>query len=153
MGALIAFAAGLIFGIGLLLSGMTDPQRILAFLDVTGVAWSPALMFVMGGAIAVALPVFAFARSRGNSLAGQALSRIDRKTISPRLVIGSAFFGVGWGLSGICPGPGLLIALSGQVEPLLFVASIAAGVYFYRAFLLPRTAAAVVDPAGSSVSG
>jgi len=153
MGALIAFAAGLVFGIGLLLSGMTDPQRILAFLDVAGAAWSPALMFVMGGAIAVALPVFAFARSRGNSLAGQALARIDRKTITPRLVFGSALFGVGWGLSGICPGPGLLIALSGQVEPLLFVASIAAGVYVYRAFLLPRTVAAVADPAGSSVSG
>lgn len=152
MGALIAFASGLLFGIGLLLSGMTDPQRILAFLDVAG-AWNPALALVMGGAVGVALPVFAYARRHGNSMAGQALARIDRKTITPRLVIGSALFGVGWGLSGICPGPGLLIALSGQWQPLLFLASVAAGVYLYRAVLLPRNAIVKIDPAGSSAGG
>lgn len=152
MGTLIAFASGLIFGIGLLLSGMTDPQRILAFLDVAG-AWNPALALVMGGAVAVALPVFAYARSRGNSLAGQALARIDRKTITPRLVAGSALFGVGWGLSGICPGPGLIIAMSAQWQPLLFLASVAAGIYLYRALLLPRTTAAPIDPVGSSAGG
>lgn len=152
MAALIAFASGLIFGIGLLLSGMTDPQRILAFLDVAG-AWNPALMLVMGGAVGVALPVFAYARRRGNSLAGLALARIDRKTITPRLVLGSALFGVGWGLSGICPGPGLLIALSGQWQPLLFLASVAAGIFLYRAWLLPKTTAVKIDPAGASAGG
>ena len=152
MGTLIAFAAGLLFGIGLLLSGMTDPQRILAFLDVAG-AWNPALALVMGGAVGVALPVFAYARRHGNSLAGQALARIDRKAITPRLVIGSALFGVGWGLSGICPGPGLLIALSGQWQPVLFLASVAAGIFTYRAWLLPKPAVVKIDPVGSSAGG
>lgn len=153
MGAFIAFASGLLFGIGLLLSGMTDPQRILAFLDVAGTAWNPALALVMGGAVGVALPVFAYARRQGNSLAGQALARIDRRSITPRLVLGSALFGVGWGLSGICPGPGLLIALSGQWQALLFLASVALGIFLYRAFLLPRTAAPKIDPAGASAGG
>ncbi len=152
MGTLIAFASGLIFGIGLLLSGMTDPQRVLAFLDVAG-AWNPALALVMGGAVAVALPVFAYARSRDNSLAGQALARIDRKTITPRLVLGSALFGAGWGLSGICPGPGLIIAMSGKWQPLLFLTSVVAGIVLYRALFMPKPAAAPIDPAGSSVGG
>ncbi len=152
MGTFIAFLSGLLFGIGLLLSGMTDPQRVLAFLDVAG-AWNPALALVMGGAVGVALPVFAYARSRGNSLAGQALARIDRKTITPRLVLGSALFGVGWGLGGICPGPALLIALSGQWQPLLFLGSVAAGIFLYRAWLLPKAAVVKIDPTGASAGG
>lgn len=151
MGALIPFASGLIFGIGLLISGMTDPQRVLAFLDVTG-AWNPALALVMGGAIAVTLPAFAYARSRGHSVAAQALAKIDRKSITPRLVIGSALFGVGWGLSGICPGPALIIATSATWQPLLFLTSVVGGIVLYRAVLTPRAAAASVDPSGSSVN-
>jgi len=152
MGALIAFFSGLIFGIGLLLSGMTDPQRVLAFLDVAG-AWNPALALVMGGAVALALPVFAYARHHGNSLAGQALARIDRKAITPRLLAGSALFGMGWGLSGICPGPGLIIATSGQWKPLLFLASVVVGIFAYRFLLVPKAAPAQIDPIGSSAGG
>ena len=153
MGAWIPFASGLIFGIGLIISGMTDPQRVLAFLDIAG-AWNPALALVMGGAVAVALPVFAYARRRSNTLAGRTLARIDRKTITTRLLMGAALFGVGWGLSGICPGPALLIATSLQWQPLLFLASMVAGIGLYRALLLPRVPdASAIDAAGSSAGG
>lgn len=152
MGALIAFASGLIFGIGLLLSGMTDPQRVLAFLDVAG-QWNPALALVMGGAVMVALPVFAWARRHRDTVGGQALRYIDRATITPRLVIGSALFGIGWGLSGICPGPGIVILTGGQWQPLLFMASVAVGIGLYRWLLAPRTPAPAAMRSGESVCG
>ncbi|TXH04557.1 MAG: YeeE/YedE family protein [Nevskiaceae bacterium] len=141
MGPLIAFTAGLVFGIGLLISGMTDPARVLAFLDVAG-AWNPALALVMGGAVAVTLPAFAYARRHGHTLGGAVLTLPDRKTLTPQLLIGSALFGIGWGLSGVCPGPAILIALSGQWQPLLFLASVAAGIGLHRVLLASREPAA-----------
>ncbi|MDB5986203.1 MAG: hypothetical protein JWR16_1256 [Nevskia sp.] len=138
----IPFASGLLFGFGLILSGMTDPLRILAFLDVAG-SWNPSLAFVMGGAIAVTFPAFAYARRRGHTLAGEALQLPDRTTLTPRLVIGSALFGVGWGLSGVCPGPALVIAAGGAAAPLLFVASMLVGMALYAVVARPRTRAAV----------
>jgi uncharacterized membrane protein YedE/YeeE len=89
--------------------------------------------------------VFAWARRHGNSLAGQALRGFDRTTITPQLVVGSALFGIGWGLSGICPGPGIVIAASGQWQPLLFLGSVAAGIWLYRWLLVPRIAAAAPE--------
>ena len=141
MNLILPYVAGLIFGIGLLISGMTDPQRVLAFLDVAG-AWNPALALVMGGAVAVTLPAFAYARRRGKTLGGEALQLPPRFGITPRLVIGSALFGVGWGLSGICPGPAVLIATSGQWQPLLFLGSVIAGMLLYAAFARARTSSA-----------
>lgn len=93
---------GVLFGVGLLVSGMTDPARVLAFLDVAG-AWNPALALVMGAAVAVALPAFAIARRRGVSALGEPIALPDRFRIDARLVSGAAIFGLGWGLSGICP--------------------------------------------------
>jgi uncharacterized membrane protein YedE/YeeE len=123
---LTALAAGLLFGAGLLLSRMCDPERVLAFLDVTG-RWNPALAFTMGGAVLVAMPAFYFVRRRHVDLLGVATQLPDRYKITGRLLGGSATFGVGWGLSGICPGPGLLLLTGGSVQSDVFVAALVAG--------------------------
>ncbi len=102
----IALLAGLLFGFGLILSGMTDPAKVTAFLDVAG-RWDPSLAFVMGGALLVALPAFQFARRRGTTLQGEPLHLPTARRIDGRLVGGSIAFGIGWGLSGYCPGPAL----------------------------------------------
>jgi uncharacterized membrane protein YedE/YeeE len=125
----IPFASGLLFGLGLVVSGMTDPSRVRAFLDVAG-AWNPAVAFVMGGAIAVTLPAFAWVRRGGATLAGS-VPLPDRMNITPRLIVGSATFGVGWGLSGVCPGPGIVIATSGTWQTALFLLSMIAGIWVY----------------------
>ena len=115
------------FGFGLILSGMTDPAKVLAFLDIAG-DWNPALMLVMGSAVLVAAPAYALARRRGKTLIGAPLPLPARRRPDARLLGGSALFGIGWGLSGICPGPGLVIAASGLPKALVFVAAmIAAG--------------------------
>lgn len=126
LGYLLPAAAGLLFGIGLILSGMSDPQRVLAFLDVFG-AWNPALAWVMGGAVAVTLPAFALVRRRRRSLLNGALQLPDRGVITPALVGGSALFGLGWGLSGVCPGPAVVLAATGAWQAVLFVAAMVAG--------------------------
>lgn len=128
MAFLTALIAGLLFGAGLLLSRMCDPQRVLAFLDVAG-QWNPALAFTMGGAVLVAMPAFYFVRKRHVDLFGTATTLPDRFKITARLLGGSAIFGVGWGLSGICPGPGLLLLTGGTTQSAVFVAGIVAGFF------------------------
>ena len=150
----IPFISGLLFGLGLILSGMTDPLRIQAFLDVAG-QWNPSMALVMGGAIAVTLPTFTWVRLRGRSLFGAAVSLPDRKTITPRLVAGCALFGVGWGLSGVCPGPGILIAANGLLggiwPPVVFLLSMLAGMLLYAAWSRRSVAAGV--PGSPQASG
>ena len=141
--ALISSAGlfGLLFGLGLVLSQMVDPARVVAFLDIAG-AWNPTLAFVMGGAILVAAPAFALARRGGKALAGPQIEMPDRVTLTPRLVVGAALFGAGWGLSGICPGPGIVLAGSLSAQALVFVAAAVAG-----SLLADRVAArAPVEP-------
>ena len=128
MTAVVALVAGLLFGLGLLLSGMTDPANIIAFLDVTG-AWRPSLALTMTAAFAVALPAFTFARVRGVSLRNVLIPQNDRFRIDRPLLLGSAIFGAGWGLSGICPGPGLMLLAGGDTRAYLFVAGVAVGVF------------------------
>lgn len=123
---LIPLASGCLFGIGLVVSGMSDPQRVLGFLDFAG-AWNPALAVVMGSALAVTLPAFAYARQKGCTALGEPLSLPERNTITPKLVLGAVLFGVGWGLSGVCPGPSVLLATTGAWQPLLFLLSLLAG--------------------------
>lgn len=123
---LVAFLAGLLFGTGLLLSGMTTPANVLAFLDIAG-AWNPALAIVMASAITVAAPAFYLVRRRRRTLLGAASALDNRRPVDRALLVGSAVFGVGWGLSGICPGPGLVIAASGSAGALVFVATMSAG--------------------------
>ncbi|MFA5938731.1 MAG: YeeE/YedE family protein [Sinimarinibacterium sp.] len=143
MRAILSYAlpvvAGLLFGFGLILSGMSDPQRVLAFLDVFG-AWNPALAFVMGGAVAVTLPVFAFARRRARTLLGTPLALPDRRTITPNLIGGSALFGLGWGLSGVCPGPGVVLAATGSWQALGFIGAMIAGMLLSDGLPLRRAA-------------
>ncbi len=128
MNFLAALFAGLLFGAGLLLSRMCDPERVLAFLDVAG-SWNPALAFTMAGAVLVAAPAFYFVRKRRVDLRGAPTTLPDRFKITPRLIGGSAIFGIGWGLSGICPGPGLLLLTGGSASSVVFVAAIVAGFF------------------------
>ncbi|MBU6270550.1 MAG: YeeE/YedE family protein [Betaproteobacteria bacterium] len=120
------FLVGLLFGLGLLLSGMTDPGKVIGFLDLAG-AWDPSLAFVMGGAIAVGFFAFGLARKRTLSLLGGALHLPTASQIDRRLVIGSLVFGAGWGLAGFCPGPGLVSMAAGQPKALVFVLAMLAG--------------------------
>lgn len=122
-----ALLAGVLFGSGLIVSGMSDPANVLGFLDVAGETWNPSLAFVMGGAILVAAPAFARARRHGRTLAGATLQLPGRSRVTLPLVGGSVLFGLGWGLVGLCPGPALVVAAQGVPTALAFVAALAAG--------------------------
>ncbi|BAI73460.1 hypothetical protein AZL_028220 [Azospirillum sp. B510] len=126
MRSLTAILFGFVFGLGLIIAGMTDPARVLAFLDVAG-AWDPTLAFVMTGAIAVAAPAFAIARRKPVAALGDPIALPDRRHIDGRLVGGAALFGLGWGLAGICPGPALVLLGNDGLSALLFVAALLAG--------------------------
>ena len=131
MKAVTALCAGLLFGAGLLLSGMADPANVLAFLDVAG-EWNPALALTMGGAIAVAAPAFYFRRRRAGRVAGGSATSLPQAGIDRRLVGGAAIFGTGWGLSGICPGPGLVLLTTFAPGAFVFVAAMLAGMFLVR---------------------
>ncbi len=120
------FLAGLVFGLGLLISGMTDPSKVQGFLDLFGV-WDPSLMFVMGGGVGVAWLGFHTARKRNATWAGGAFYWPELTHIDKPLVIGSLLFGVGWGLAGFCPGPALVSMAAGQDKALVFVLAMLAG--------------------------
>ena len=129
MAAITAGLFGLIFGIGLVISGMTDPNRILAFLDVAG-DWDPSLALVMVAAIAVALPAYAFARRTKTTALGNAIDLPDRsRPITPGLLLGAALFGVGWGLSGLCPGPAIVLLSTAQLKAISFFGAGAIGLW------------------------
>ena len=130
MNALFSLAAGLIFGAGLILSGMTDPSKVIGFLDVTG-NWDPSLAFVMGGAILVGFFAFRSAGRRGRTFLGHALHLPNRRDIDARLIGGSVVFGIGWGLAGFCPGPALVSFASGVDQAAVFVAAMLAGMAAY----------------------
>jgi uncharacterized membrane protein YedE/YeeE len=118
--------AGLVFGLGLIVSGMANPAKVLGFLDLAG-AWDPSLAFVMAGAVAVAAVAFAVAKRRTLSWLGAAMKLPTSRDIDRRLVLGSAVFGVGWGIAGFCPGPGLVALGMGEVKALVFVVAMLAG--------------------------
>jgi uncharacterized membrane protein YedE/YeeE len=128
---IIAFAGGLLFGIGLLLAGMADPAKVLAFLDLAG-AWDPSLMLVMGGAVAVAAPAYAWTRQRQLTLLGTALHLPQGRRIDRRLLVGSLLFGMGWGLAGICPGPALVLLAQGKA--LWFAGAMLVGMGLFELF-------------------
>jgi len=131
MRALLAFVAGLVFGLGLLLSGMADPAKVLGFLDLAG-AWDPSLAFVMAGAIAVGVLAFTFARRRTTTWLGDAMRLPTASDIDRRLVVGSLLFGVGWGLAGFCPGPALVALGLGESKAVVFVAAMLAGMALFE---------------------
>lgn len=131
MALFYSWISGLIFGVGLLASGMTNPAKVLGFLDLVGV-WDPSLAFVMVGAIALAAVGFNVARKRTRSLLGLPMNLPTSRHIDRRLVIGSILFGVGWGLAGICPGPALVLLGSGIFKGVVFVLAMLAGMGLFE---------------------
>jgi uncharacterized membrane protein YedE/YeeE len=115
----------------LLLSGMTDPGKVQGFLDLFG-AWDPSLAFVMGGAIAVGVFAFAFAKRRTTTFLGAAMQMPTARDIDKPLVVGSLIFGAGWGLAGFCPGPGIVAMAAGQAKATVFVASMLVGMLAWK---------------------
>ncbi|MDZ4333133.1 MAG: DUF6691 family protein [Pseudomonas sp.] len=132
MRKLMAFLAGLIFGIGLLSAGMANPAKVLAFLDLAG-AWDPSLALVMVAAIGVAFLPFSWARAQRSSLLGAPMQLPAKRELDRRLIGGSLLFGVGWGIAGICPGPAVAILLTGRWQVLLFVAAMLVGMVVFAA--------------------
>lgn len=128
MNILFAMLAGFIFGLGLLVSGLANPAKVLAFLDIAG-QWDPSLAFVMLGAVAVATVAFRVAAKRGRTLIGISLELPALRKIDRPLIIGSIIFGLGWGLAGICPGPGFVLLGSGVIAGWVFIASMLVGLF------------------------
>lgn len=127
------FLVGLLFGLGLILSGMTDPGKVIGFLDLAG-QWDPSLALVMGGAIAVGFFAFAIAKKRTVNFLGGALHLPKSNQIDKPLVIGAVLFGAGWGLAGFCPGPGLVSLASGNAKGAFFVAFMLVGMQLFEIF-------------------
>jgi uncharacterized membrane protein YedE/YeeE len=120
------FVVGLMFGVGLMASGMTDPGKVIGFLDLFG-AWDPSLALVMGGAVVVGFFAFALAKKRTTTFLGGVLRFPTTTQMDKPLVIGSLLFGAGWGLGGFCPGPALVSMADGQSKAMLFVAAMLVG--------------------------
>jgi uncharacterized protein len=123
--------AGLVFGLGLIVSGMANPAKILGFLDLSG-SWDPSLAFIMAGAIAVGLIAFAMAGKRTVSILGADMKLPTARHIDRRLVGGSLLFGIGWGVAGFCPGPGLVALGMGEAKAAVFVAAMLAGMALFE---------------------
>ncbi len=145
MAAVFAFVAGLIFGLGLIVSGMVNPTKILAFLDIAG-KWDPSLALVMVGAIAVGLVAFALARRRTMSVLGLPMQLPSARTIDARLVGGSLVFGIGWGLAGFCPGPALVALGAGYPKAAVFVAAMLLGMGVFELIERQRARAPSASP-------
>ncbi|NUP08958.1 MAG: YeeE/YedE family protein [Polyangiaceae bacterium] len=126
-----AFFAGALFATGLAIGGMTRPSKVLGFLDFAG-AWDPTLVFVMGGAVVVYFVVHRLVLKRGAPIFDSTFHLPTRKGIDARLIAGAALFGVGWGLGGYCPGPGLASAMTGALGPIVFVCAMVAGMWMDR---------------------
>ena len=135
MNAAFALLSGLVFGLGLIGSGMTDPAKIKGFLDLFG-AWDPSLALVMGGAVAVGVLAFALARRRTVSWSGARMDIPTYTVIDRRLLLGGVLFGVGWGVAGYCPGPAVVAAGSGSAAALGFVAAMLVGMVLHDRFLV-----------------
>ena len=125
--------AGLVFGLGLIVSGMANPAKVLSFLNLAG-PWDPSLALVMVGAIAVGLVAFHVARKRTTSLLGAAMELPISRQIDRRLVLGSVLFGVGWGIVGFCPGPAIVALGMGQVKAVVFVVAMLFGMGIFELF-------------------
>src|SRR5450755_3634709 len=138
MASLLAFVAGLVFGLGLIVAGMVNPAKILGFLDIAGM-WDPSLALVMVGAIAVGLVAFALARRRTMSALGLPMQLPSQRTVDARLVGGSLVFGIGWGLAGFCPGPAIVALGAGYAKAAVFVAAMLLGMGAFEVIQRSRT--------------
>ena len=133
MANVFAFLAGLVFGLGLIVSGMANPAKVVGFLDVAG-SWDPSLAFVMAGAVSVGVIAFAAARRRTVSVLGSEMKLPTTDRIDRRLLAGSAVFGVGWGMAGFCPGPGLVALGMGEGKAVVFVVAMLLGMGVFELF-------------------
>ena len=133
----VALLVGLLFGWGLSLSGMTDPTRVIGFLDVAG-HWDPSLLFVMGGALMVTGVLFRFVLRRSSPFFASEFQLPVNHMLSPRLLCGSGLFGVGWGLSGYCPGPALTSLGFGFLNSVIVVCSMLAGFFAHKVIFEQR---------------
>lgn len=131
MNFLTALLSGLVFGFGLILSGMANPAKVIGFLDLAG-NWDPSLAFVMAGAIAVGAAAFYTARKRTVSFLGGAMHLPTARDIDRRLIAGSLLFGAGWGLGGFCPGPGVVALGMGETKALIFIVAMIAGMGLFE---------------------
>ncbi|HET7764886.1 MAG TPA: DUF6691 family protein [Burkholderiales bacterium] len=132
-----ALLAGLIFGLGLAISQMVNPKKVLDFLDVSG-NWDPSLLLVMGGAVGVAMLAFRFVIGRGQPLFASEFHLPRMTKVDRRVLIGSGVFGLGWGIGGYCPGPGIAALSAGSTDALVFVAGMVLGSLLYRRLAAPR---------------
>ncbi len=137
MPGVASFLVGLLFGLGLVVSGMINPERIIGFLDITG-RWDPTLLFVMAGAFVVSFAGYRIALSRKKPILADGFSLPTKTQIDRPLLAGAALFGVGWGLSGFCPGPGVTALSLGAIEPLIFVAAMTAGMIVHKVLTARR---------------
>ncbi len=137
MNAAFALLSGLVFGLGLIGSGMTNPAKVKGFLDLFGV-WDPSLALVMGGAIAVGAVAFALAKRRTLSWTGARMEIPSSTVIDSRLIVGGVLFGAGWGIAGFCPGPALVAAATGAPAALGFVAAMLVGMAVHDRWLAKR---------------
>lgn len=133
MVAIVALLSGLVFGLGLILSGMGNPAKVQNFLDISG-TWDPSLGLVMGGAIAVGLLAFTWAKRRKTSVLGEPMQLPTSKAVDRKLLTGAALFGAGWGLAGFCPGPAVMNLATLRFEVWLFVAAMLAGMVLQHAW-------------------
>lgn len=147
MFALSALLSGLVFGLGLIVSGMANPAKVLGFLDLAG-EWDPSLALVMAGAIAVGFFAFLIAKNRTRSFIGAEMKLPTASAIDNRLLAGSALFGAGWGVAGFCPGPGLVALGMGELKALVFVAAMLVGMVIFS-WLEKRKSPAVVNAASA----
>ncbi len=127
----LALISGLVFGFGLILSGMANPAKVIGFLDIAG-SWDPSLAFVMGGAIAIGFFAFRYAETRDTTFSGEELNLPRNNTIDKRLIGGSLVFGAGWGLGGFCPGPGLVSLGMGYSGGIIFALSMVVGMLAFE---------------------
>ncbi|QHS11228.1 DUF6691 family protein [Sinimarinibacterium sp. NLF-5-8] len=130
MRLLTSLLAGLLFGTGLIVSGMANPQKVVAFLDLGG-QWDPSLAFVMGGAIIAMLIPTLWAKRRRTSLLGAPMQMPTRRDVDPRLIGGATLFGMGWGIAGICPGPAVVLLPTGHWQALTFFAAMVVGMEMF----------------------
>jgi uncharacterized membrane protein YedE/YeeE len=128
---LVALFSGTLFGLGLAISGMVDPAKVIGFLDIAG-DWDPTLAFVMGGALLVTIPAFRLILNRLRPVLTDDFELPTKKDVDTRLLGGAALFGVGWGLSGFCPGPAVTALASGLAPVFAFVAAMVAGMALYK---------------------
>jgi len=138
---LSSLLAGLVFGLGLIVSGMADPAKVIGFLDLAG-RWDPSLSLVMGGAVGVGLVAFSVTRHRTVSLLGAPMKLPAARPVDRRLVLGSTLFGIGWGVAGFCPGPALVAMGMGELKAAIFAAAMLAGMGVFE-LLEGRTTEAV----------